>query len=156
MSVVFLIHHIEDESFEPLRVCSDMLCAMYGYHLRNVDQVGDLLKLSREPYANLDEALVDPRFAGWTWVFLDPNGATALEDFTHPADDVVYVFGGDIDGFDRDVSLLPGATIQLKSVYPETHKHHALACVSTVATHRFYQVDIANAGVMVDPLAAKP
>lgn len=156
MSVVFLIHHIEDESFEPLRVCSDMLCAMYGYHLRIVDQVGDLLKLSREPYADLDEALTDPRFAGWTWVFFDPDGNTALEDFTHPADDVVYVFGGDIDGFDRDVALLPGETIQLKSVHSQTYQHHALACVSTVATHRFYQVDIANAGVMNDPMVAKP
>lgn len=156
MSVVFLIHHIEDESFEPLRVCSDMLCAMYGYHLRVVDQVGDLLKLSREPYADLDEALADSRFAGWAWVFLDPNGDTALEDFTHPADRVVYVFGGDIDGFDRVVGDLPGATIQLKSVYPKIHQHHALACVSTVATHRFYQIDIARAGIMVDPLVSKP
>lgn len=151
MSVVFLIHHIADE-IQSLRHAADMVCAMYGYHLRVIDTEGGLRALSREPYVDLDEALTDPRFDGWQWVFADADGATPLEEFQHPADNVVYVFGHDVNGFDRDVSLLPGSTVSLKSVHSSSYEHHALACLATMAVHRFYQTDIVRAGVMAGPL----
>lgn len=139
MSVVFLFSH-EDGSSEPLRLAADMLCGMYGYYLMLIDNVGDLLPVSGEPFKDLDEALADPRFRGWTWVFFDPKAEKGLESFEHPTDHVVYVFGHDVEGL--PILDVPGAALHLKSCNHDSYEHHALACLVSVAVQRFYSVDI--------------
>lgn len=143
MDVVFLFHHIDDDDgFSSMRIAAGHICMTYGYHLINIDLVGNLLEKSTEPYASLDEALVDPRFTGWTWVFFDPKAPKSLDTFTHPVDKVVYVFGSDNEGFGIPVEELPGETLHLKSDYAPTYEHFAITCLTIVAVHRFYQVDV--------------
>lgn len=143
MNVVFLMHH-EDGGVHPARIAVDMLCGMYGYHLRHIDLVGDMLARSSEPYANLEEAFADPRFAGWEWVFLHPEGRISLDEFHHPKDKVVYVFGSDVTGFRRSAEdlLEQGEVVSLKTSHHQQTGHLVLPCVATVAVHRFYQVDL--------------
>lgn len=141
MSVYFLIHH-EDDGVQPLRIGIDLICGMYGYQLRHIDLVGDMLEKSSEPYKNLDEALKDPLYKNYAWVFVDHRAKKFLDEFEHPIDNVIYVFGSDSSGFDRPVDKLPGKTVKLKSVHSDDYEHWSLACAATVAVHRFYQVDI--------------
>ena len=141
MSVIFLFHH-EDEDPYPLRLGLNMMCGMYGYHLMHIDCVGDMLAVSNEPYISLDAALFDPRFYEYTWVFLDHRATKTLDEFTHPVDDVVYVFGSDRNGFDRPTEELPGEIIKLKSWHHAEYQHFGFLCGLTVAIHRFYQVDV--------------
>lgn len=50
-------------------------------------------------YTSLAEALVCPRLAGCTWVWFDPDGETILDEYEHPADNVIYCIGSDFTGF---------------------------------------------------------
>ncbi len=142
-SVVFLIHH-EDERIDQLRIAADSVCAMYDYLLTPIDCTADkeLTSVSKaNAYDSLDEALNDPRFAGWGRVFFDAKAPDGLETFTHPADKVLYIFGHDSTGFNgHDLS---GETVlHLKSCHGPDYEHFALSCLCTVAAHRFYQVDL--------------
>lgn len=61
----------------------------------------------------LQEALQE--FQGCEHVYLNPEGGTLLKDFVHPADDVVYIVGGDYSALD----VPPGATsVHIETVVP--------------------------------------
>lgn len=139
--IVFLYHHENCEGIPP-RVEADRYCALFGYYLRLIDFVGDLLAVTNDVYSTLQEALDDPRFEDWTWVFIDSKATDKLEDFQHPEDKVVYVFGADTDGFARHGKPLKGPRLLVSNAYPDGYEHYAVTCIPVVATHRFYQVDI--------------
>lgn len=141
MSVVFLIHH-EDDGEQPMRLAVQQMCDMYGYDLRCIDCTGKLLAMSRDHHRDLDDALNDPRFAGWDWVFFDSKSSRGLDTFQHPSDNVVYAFGSDLDGWGVPISALPGSVLHLKSGFAPERQHLQMLCVMTAIVHRFYQVDL--------------
>jgi len=135
-----MFHHEGTQTFQPLRVIADMICAMYDYDLLLVDKVGDLLGKSHMAWASVDDAMQDLRFKDYTWVFLDNRGGTWLHEYQHPKDNIVYVFGGDQHGFDKPSSEYGGEVLRLKSEV-QGMEHYALVTLSAVANHRYFQVE---------------
>lgn len=116
------------------------LAITYGYSLFRIDLTEELPR-GGDNFQSLDDALDDPRFADWTWVFFDATASDKLSEFVHHADKVVYVFGHDIDGYGRPLNQLPGALVSINTGLPEGVEHTAAICAEAAIVHRFYQVD---------------
>jgi tRNA(Leu) C34 or U34 (ribose-2'-O)-methylase TrmL len=50
-------------------------------------------------FTSYQEAVDSEHFAGMQWVWLDETGNINLDEFEHPADNVVYVLGQEQNGF---------------------------------------------------------
>lgn len=131
---VFLLHHTgTGASAEP-----QLLCNKYGYTLWRLDPKKQLPK-SGDNFKSLDEALEDPRFKGWNWVFFDEKASDSLDKFVHQNKiSTVYVFGSDTDGWDRSLDALPGTLVRI----PPDGAHTQAFCAAAVINHRYYQVDV--------------
>lgn len=78
-------------------------CGTYGLEPIVIDPTGtwptDRPDLPQLVYHSLEAVLADKRFAGHTFVWLDPTATQDLETFDHPKENVVYCTGSDLDGF---------------------------------------------------------
>jgi len=131
-NVVFMLHHTGTGA----SAGTALLCAKYGYTLMRIDLLGSL-PIGGMVFKNLDEALEDPRFKGWTWIFFEQGSSDLLSGLAHQPDKVIYVYGSDTDGWDRSSEALPGALIHIAP----NESHTQAFCSETTIQHRYYQVD---------------
>ena len=136
MGVVFLLHHTgTGASAQPQAMCN-----MYGYTLLRIDLLGNMPKGGHR-FDDLDEALADPRFKDWTWIFFDPRAGDPLNKFVHQKDNTIYVYGDDVDGWGRSLDQLPGALVRIDASPEAPELHTASECAVSTIIHRYYQVD---------------
>lgn len=98
----------------------------------------DLEKLFRRKnthpfnFRTLEEALADPIFDGFTWVWLDANGTTYVDEFAHPVDNVIYCIGHDASGFQKVEAA--GPRIKIRFPRPAAPGSDSEYWASTVAS----------------------
>ena len=76
-------------------------CGNYGVHPVIIDPKKIHNRSDTPPFyfRSLEEALAHPAFLGCSWVWMDANGSTYLDEFVHPQDNVIYCIGDDMTGF---------------------------------------------------------
>ncbi len=126
---------------QPLAHAADTLGGMYDYQVHYVDVDGGLHP-DTTTFPDLSTAMGSPLYAGHTFVIMTQLADATLDEFTHPARDVVYFFGSEEDGFPVPPNDLPGVKLALKSIVETSWEHFMHAAVATVMVHRFYQIDI--------------
>ena len=94
MSVYVLYHREESIISHP---CIDRYMNEYGILPMIVDPMTAGESKQVPIFATVEEA--HAAYGHLTWVWLDANGDVALDEFTHPADDVVYALGSNASGF---------------------------------------------------------
>ena len=103
MSAYLLFWHEPSSRFERTYSWIHKQCGIYGLEPLVIDPTRtwpiDRPDLPQLVYYALEDVLADDRFAGHTFVWLDPKATQALEDFEHPEDAVVYCVGSDMSGF---------------------------------------------------------
>jgi hypothetical protein len=103
MAKHLLFWHEPDARFERTYSWIHKHCGVYGYVPVVIDPTGtwstERPDLPQLVYHSLRDVLQDARFHGHTFVWLDHTATVFLDEFTHPADDVVYCIGSDRDGF---------------------------------------------------------
>ena len=115
----------------------------YGFTMMRIDTKKKLLP-GPSVFYSLQDALDDIRFKGWTWYFFasDPDECDSLAVIGHVKDKAVYVFGHDVDGWQRSLDSLPGTLVYIPSdMYSPRRMTSALAAESAIV-HRFFQVDV--------------
>ena len=133
--VVFLLHHNKSgDSPEP-----GLLATLFGYSIMWIDLEGDM-PAGPTVFTSLDDALADPRWLRWTWIFVDATASDDLSKFGHQ-DKTVYVFGDEVEGWNRSTDQLPGALLHVDTDLPRGTEHTVALCVEAIIVHRFYQVD---------------
>ena len=102
-----------------------------------IDRKGDMPG-SAKRFATIADAIADPDLSELTWIFLDACGETYLDEYEHPADDVVYCIGSDFDGFDGTPhDELPGTLLKLRQVPEHTGEWFASIVAPLVVYDRF-------------------
>ena len=134
--IVFLLHHNEAGD-DPLPL---QLATLFDFNLWRIDPSGVMPK-GPTVFPSLDAALEDILFAGWTWTFFDAHASDPLSKVVHQAKKEVYVFGHDVQGWDRSPDQLPGSLITIDTALPPGTEHTADQCALTAMVHRFYQKD---------------
>jgi len=115
---VFLLFWHEESRYERTYSWIHKHAGMYGFTPLVIDPTGswptERPDLPQLIYHSLEDVLVDPRFSGYTFVWLDHNGTEILDEFAHPETDVVYCVGSDIAGFCGIKA--PGPRVKLRQV----------------------------------------
>lgn len=112
----------------------------YGMHYVVIDRQGRWLAKSKHPwvYPTVDAAIADPDHAGDTWVWLHADADMYLDEFEHPAENVIYCVGSDYDGFDgKSISELPGVKLKLRQPASHIGEWFAGMVTSIVCYDRF-------------------
>jgi hypothetical protein len=78
----------------------DRLISMFGFIPIAIDRsLEEETHYDGHAYPSLSRALTDPRWDGFTWIWMDHRGSRDLESFHHPLDGAIYCIGSDTDGF---------------------------------------------------------
>jgi hypothetical protein len=87
---------------------------VHDVHPVCIDLAEKLPRSDNSPYnfRSLSEAMAHPHFDGHTWVWLAAGGDTYLDEYDHPADNVIYCIGDDLTGFQDEIGQ--GVTIKLR------------------------------------------
>jgi hypothetical protein len=114
--MVYLLYYLPDvESWSTAKYpWLSKWAGLYRIHPVVIDLAGRN-RLSDKPpfnFRSLQDAHDSPHLAGYTWVWLKANGAVYLDEFAHPADNVIYCIGDDQTGFQG--LDLPGPSIKLR------------------------------------------
>lgn len=95
---------------------ADQVVGMFGWRLIIVEP-RNLIPVSRDDnpmvVRSLDQAIARADLAGMQWVWLHPQGTQLLQDFAHPADNVVYCVGHDDTGFSKQMNQLQGDVLRI-------------------------------------------
>jgi hypothetical protein len=89
----------------------NQFCGYFGADPIVIDVVGHF---PSEPFAYPSLQAVIDEFTGYNWVTLDPNGRILLDEFSHPSEPVIYLFGSDRTGFESHDGDLPGSIVKLR------------------------------------------
>ncbi len=108
---------------------------MFGYTFFMIDRTGK--ERGNKVFTSLDNAIADPRFARYIWIYFDINSPDFYEDLIHPSNDVVYVIGSDIVNYDgKSIEDRNGKSYRLRVKNIE-QRHYASAVVSYVMASRW-------------------
>lgn len=117
MSVIYL-YYTEDANFGGSLSAAfavpmlDQFALMYGGELACIHPVNtDYPATVATQFATLEDA--QKAYPSHEWLYLDHNASDSLDDYVHPADNVVYVAGHDRDGFGSSVI---GRSVKLKTL----------------------------------------
>lgn len=111
----------------------DQLTLMYGGSFACIHpDRADYEASARETYPTLLAA--QAAYPSHTWIYLDQSAPTYIDELVHPADDVVYVVGHDLDGYRGEA--LNGNSYKMR-VLPPDFEGHAVVCLSLVAMDRW-------------------
>jgi len=134
----YLLYYRETSRVESTNAYMKRMAFYHGMETIVIDRKGDMPG-SVPRFPTIDEALADARFKDHTWVWLAlTDGANYLDEYKHPADEVIYCVGSDFDGFDgKDPSKLPGPKLKLRQIHKRIGEWYATTVVPLVAYDRF-------------------
>ena len=122
---VYLLFHPQDFGRNPMTYThGDFWCSLFRIHPYIIESGNASVPSKRSGVAranSLAEAIDDPLFIGYTWVWLDHRADQYLHEYQHPIDNVVYVLGHDVSGF-GDVPTI-GDHVQVS--FGSTNEVHA-------------------------------
>lgn len=124
--MIYFLYHVEPGTAIPLdRSYADQVIGyMFGYNQVIIDPSE---MFHKEEHKNplvlrsLQEAKQHPWLKDLRWIYLSAQGKKSLQEFEHPADNVVYCIGSDAYGFGEDVSM--HETLRLFTPDPDSEEH---------------------------------
>jgi len=112
----------------------DQFIKMYGGKMAGIHPVdADYSANVANTYSTLEDA--QAAYPRHEWMYMDATGTRFLDEYVHPADNVVYVAGHDRFGYGRS-DLSNGVKIKLRTIQSD-FDGHALPTLITVACDRW-------------------
>jgi hypothetical protein len=116
----------------------------YWIHPVAVDFSGERTRDEEPPYwfHSIAEAQAHPAFAGYTWVWLTAEGDTYLDEYPHPADNVVYCIGDNVVGFQGGMGDGPRLKVRpMNPEIPDNAEHPAELVADILIFDRFMYIN---------------
>ncbi len=113
---IVLFYHEDDTAIENQWSTIDQWLGMFNFSTIVIDRVGDFAHVSNV-YGTLDDAWADPQWRSYTWVYMRADDTLPLlDEYAHPADNVIYCVGSDSVGFDGKTDAeLNGDVLTIRS-----------------------------------------
>jgi hypothetical protein len=141
--VILFITINENPEFAGIQAYPDLLdqvCTMCGYDWGYLDLYGDLAE-TPTVWTSLQAMWDDPALADHDWVYFDGEGEQYIDEFEHPAEDVVYVTGANEGGYrDEADNLSNGTILKMRTTLPERNTWHVGPILLTALTSRWLQL----------------
>jgi len=90
-------------------------------------------------YPTLTDAISDPRWDGYTWVWLDHEAPQTLDEVSPPSfEEVIYCIGSDVTGFGGEAH--PGMRVKLANEMVSDQTYATLVIPAVCGWHRWRRI----------------